>query len=69
MKRAPRIGYVLHQAFLLVRSSPWLTAVSALTIALALTLVLPLKLTLPLIRYRPGLKATVVGPALNDSPP
>ena len=39
MKRAPHFGYVLHQAFLLVRSSPWLTAVSALTIALALTLV------------------------------
>lgn len=39
MKHAPRIGYVLNQALLLVRSSPWLTAVSALTIALALTLV------------------------------
>ena len=39
MKRTPRVGYILQQAFLLVRSSPWLTAVSALTIALALTLV------------------------------
>lgn len=39
MKHAPRIGYVLGQAMLLVRSSPWLTAVSSVTIALALTLV------------------------------
>lgn len=39
MKRGPRLGYVLRQSFLLVRASPWLTAVSALTIALALTLV------------------------------
>lgn len=39
MKRGPRLGYVMRQSFLLVRASPWLTAVSALTIALALTLV------------------------------
>lgn len=39
MKRGPRPGYVARQALQLVRSSPWLTAVSALTIALALTLV------------------------------
>jgi len=39
MKRGPRIGYVMRQSLQLVRSSPWLTAVSALTIALALTLV------------------------------
>lgn len=39
MKRGPRLGYVLRQSWLLVRASPYLTAVSALTIALALTLV------------------------------
>ena len=39
MKHTPRPGYVVQQAILLVRSSPWLTAVSAVTIALALTLV------------------------------
>ncbi len=39
MKRGPRIGYVLRQSAQLVRGSPWLTAVSAVTIALALTLV------------------------------
>lgn len=39
MKRGPRLGYVVHQAWLLVRGSPWLAAVSSLTIALALTLV------------------------------
>ena len=39
MKRGPRLRYVLRQAWLLVGASPWLTAVSALTIALALTLV------------------------------
>jgi cell division transport system permease protein len=39
VKRGPRLGYVLRQSYLLVRASPWLTAVSALTIALALTLV------------------------------
>ncbi len=39
MKRGPRLGYVLRQSLLLIRTSPWLTAVSAMTIALALTLV------------------------------
>ncbi len=39
MKRPPRPDYVLRQAWLLVRASPWLAAVSSLTIALALALV------------------------------
>lgn len=39
MKRGPRLGYVLRQSLLLIRTSPWLTTVSAMTIALALTLV------------------------------
>lgn len=39
MKSGARPSYVLRQAFLLVKASPWLTAVSSLTIALALTLV------------------------------
>jgi cell division transport system permease protein len=39
MKSGARPDYVLRQALLLVRGSPWLTAVSSLTIALALTLV------------------------------
>lgn len=39
MKRAARPTYVLKQAWLLVRGSPWLTAVSALTVALTLTLI------------------------------
>jgi cell division transport system permease protein len=39
MKRGARPGYVLRQSWLLLEQSPWLTAVSALTVALALTLV------------------------------
>lgn len=39
MKRGARPDYVLAQALQLLRGSPWLAAVSALTIALALTLV------------------------------
>lgn len=39
MKRGARPTYVLAQALQMVRGSPWLAAVSALTIALALTLV------------------------------
>lgn len=39
MKRAARPTYVLKQAWLLVHGSPWLTAVSALTVALTLTLI------------------------------
>ncbi len=39
MRHGPRPEYVVRQAAQLVRGSPWLTGVSALTIALALTLV------------------------------
>lgn len=39
MKSGVRPSYMLRQAFLLVRGSPWLNAVSALTVALAITLV------------------------------
>ncbi|MSQ84663.1 MAG: ABC transporter permease [Myxococcales bacterium] len=39
MKSDAKPLYMLRQAWLLVRGSPWLTTVSALTIALALTLV------------------------------
>ncbi len=39
MKRGANPSYVLRQALLLLRGSPWLATVSALTIALALTLV------------------------------
>lgn len=39
MKRGANPTYVLRQALLLLRGSPWLATVSALTIALALTLV------------------------------
>jgi cell division transport system permease protein len=39
VKRGANPSYVLRQALLLLRGSPWLATVSALTIALALTLV------------------------------
>ncbi len=39
MKNGARPDYVLRQAWLLLRGSPWLAGVSSLTIALALTLV------------------------------
>ena len=46
MKHGARPGYVLRQSWLLLEQSPWLSAVSALTVALALTLVGLLAMTL-----------------------